>query len=423
MKKSMNTVKGDMKFTPPSPPPMQKSNRDELEKKAPSANPPALRNLAAGLSPRSRRRIEKDVVINDEFDYDVGMRMAFLGAGQGGGRIADAFYRLGYRRAAAFNTTESDFEHLSEKMNKHSLETGGSSKDISLASQSLAGREEEVRDLLIKSWGSELDCALICVSLGGGTGSGTAGQLVKIAREYMKDMVGQQRVGAIVSLPTTTEGYTVNRNAVSGFQELVDLGVSPLLIIDNAKVNQMYKPAMSKLHATANETVSSLFHLFNQLSAVRAEITFDRSEFAQLLDSGILVMGAADIQKIDSPNDISSAIREDLANNVLAQVDLRTGKKGACLFVASQDILDELPSDYFDAGFSQLDRLLGSVGNDQQTVVHRGLYVGSEPGLQCYTMIGELDLPKEKLIEMATKGGLTNGSGGSATAAWLGVDD
>jgi cell division GTPase FtsZ len=422
MKKALNTVKG-VEATPSAAPSPSAPRPISAPKPPATKQGGQVGNLAAGLSPKSRKRAEKDVVVNDTFDYDVAMRMAFIGAGQGGGRMANGFYELGYRRVCAFNTTDMDFAELNPGIKKHSLDVGGAAKDTELARQALAGREEEVRDLLQRSWGNEIDCALVCVSLGGGTGSGTVGSLVRVVRQYMLDKTGQARVGALVSLPTLTEGYQVNRNAVVGFRELLELGVSPLLIIDNAKVHQLYKPSMSRLHATANETISQLFHLFNQLAATRSEITFDRSEFAQLLDAGIVVMGAADIQNTETPADISSAIRDDLTNNVLAEIDLRTGKKGACLFVAGQEVLDELDSDFFDAGFSQLDRTLGAADNDSETVVHRGLYVGAERGLQCYTMIAELDLPKERLKQMADKGGLTSGNSGSTVADWLGVSD
>ena len=407
---------------------MNDDTRDKMKQsmdKARRVSKPPMPNMAASLSPAAHKHVDHNRVVEDDFDYDVAMRMAFIGTGQGGGRMADAFWRLGYRRVGVFNTTDMDFADLSEEITKHTLATGGASKEPELAREALTGREEEVRDLLAKSWGSEFDCAMVCVSLGGGTGSGTVGRIVQVARDYMQDKTGQTRVGAVVSLPTLTEGYQVNRNAVQGFKELLELEISPLIIIDNAKVNQLFRPAMSKLHSTANDTTTQLFHLFNQLAAVRAEITFDRSEFAQLLDGGIVVMGAADIAKMDNPSDISSAIRDQMANNVLAQIDLRTGKKGACLFVAAQEVLDELSLDYFDAGFGQLDRMLGSADEEETeaTVVHRGVYVGDDPGLQCYTMISELALPKARLSEMAKVGGLDNGSGGSAIASWLGVDD
>ncbi len=120
---------------------------------------------------------------------------------------------------------------------------------------------------------------------------------------------------------------------------------------------------MSRLLPMSNELVSSLFHLFNQLAATKSKhITFDRAEFAQLLDSGIVVMGSADfdVAAISSPADISTKIREELANNVLADIDLRTGKKAACVFVASHEILDSFGKEYFAAGFTALNRIVGS---------------------------------------------------------------
>lgn len=385
-------------------------------------------NVAKSLAPASRKQASQQVVINDEFGYDTAMHIGFLGTGQGGSRIANAFWNLGYRRVGAFNTTDSDFEGLADDMPKLSLDIGGAAKDAQFARQQIAGRDQEVWDLMTRAWGNNLDCVLICASLGGGTGSGTAGELVKLARKYMADKGRPPRVGAIISLPPVAEGQQQSRNAVQAFRELLELKTSPLIVIDNSRINELYKPGMLRLHGTANETVAQLFHLFNQMAAVHSPlITFDRSEFAQLLDGGIVVMGAADIavDQISSPADISTRIREELTNNVLATVNLRKGRKGACLFVGSEEVLENFGLDYFDAGFTQLDRIIGSERADRDkvpTVIHRGLYVGTEPGLQCYTMISELEPPYERLQELARKAGL-DGKTVSTMAAFLGVND
>lgn len=385
---------------------------------------PKIGNVAASIK-RRKPAAKKTITVTDDFDYDVAMRMAFLGAGQGGGRVADSFYRMGYRRVAVFNTTDMDFGDLSDGLPTYSLDVGGAAKDTGQARDALRGREEEVRELLIRSWGNDPECAMICACLGGGTGSGTIGSLVEIARTYMQDTVGFQRVGALVSLPTPTEGFQVNRNAYMGMQTLIEMEVSPILIVDNTRIHQLYRPAMSKIHRKANEMISQMLHLFNQLAAIKSQfLTFDRSEFAQLLDGGICVMGATDIPDIETPADISAAIREELVNNILAEADLSRGRKAACLFVGSQKVLDEFDLDYFDAGFGALDRILGSAyGEEAETIIHRGVYLGADEGLQCYTMISELDPPKERLIEMAKKGGLDTRNGGSRMAAYLGVDD
>lgn len=386
---------------------------------------PGLGNVAASLSPKSHKSVTKGVIINDEFDHDTAFHMAFIGAGQGGSRIANAFWRLGYRRVGIFNTTDSDFEGIEEEIPKLSLDIGGAAKDMLFARQALETRDEEVWDLMQRAWGNSLDCALVCVGLGGGSGSGTGLPLVRLARQYMETKQRPPRVGAVVSLPSIDEGQQVARNAVNAFKELLADRVSPLLIIDNDRVHQLYEPPMSQLLPKSNELVSQLFHLFNTLAATKSEhITFDRAEFAQLLDGGIVVMGSADIpvDEVRTPADVSGKIRDELANSVLAEVDLRRGKKAACVFVASPEVLDSFGKDYFAAGFTQLNRIVGA-GHPEgtSTVVHRGLYRGADEGLQCYTMISELDPPYQKLQALAKEAGLSLGHG-SSIAKYLGVE-
>lgn len=388
-------------------------SEDKMKKSMGAARnlaPPGPGNVARNLSPATRPQAERRV-IKDVFEHDVALQLAFLGAGQGGGRIADAFYRLGYRRVGVFNTTDSDFDGLNVEA-RLSLDVGGAAKDAQLAERQLSGREPEVHDLLTRAWGSELDCALICAGLGGGTGSGTIAKLVEIARRYME---GQPacKVGAIVSLPPISEGQQVARNAVIALQRLLELKVSPLVVIDNARINELYRPVMSKLHSTANETVAQLLDLFNQLAARKCPLkrlmTFDQGELSQLFDNGLVVMGAADfdVEKITSPADVSQKIREELTKNVLATVEMKTGRKAACLFVGGQDVFDKLGLEYFEAGFNQLDLLLNGSGTAEPPVLHRGLYVDdSQAGLQCYTMIAGCQPPQKALRGLADKAGM-----------------
>ncbi len=381
----------------------------------PPKNKGGLGNLARSLNPDAHRRAEKPAEVEDGFDppCPVAFRMGFVGAGQGGSKIAQAFWSLGYRRVGAFNTTENDFAGLDEKMPKLSLQIGGAAKDMKLARDAFASNTEDVWDLFTRSWGTKVDCVLVCVGLGGGTGSGSALPMVNLARKYLTDKGLPPRVGAVVSLPSVEDGQQVARNAVTAFRELVEAKVSPLIVIDNDRVHELYNPPYANLLPTSNEVVSGLFHLFNRLADTRSpHMTFDRSEFAQILDSGIVVMGSANIpvEAVTSPADVSSAIKSDLANSVLADVDLKTGRKAACIFVASDDVLNTFGKDYFAAGFTMLNRIVGAAypeGTD--VVLHRGIYSGDEDGLQCYTMVGELDPPKAKLDALVRVAGLPKG--------------
>ena len=123
-------------------------------------------NVAAALSPKSHQPAAQQVVINDSFPYDVAFNIAFMGSGQGGARIASSFHDIGYRRVGLFNTAESDFQGLPEAIERHTLELGGAAKDARFAEAALNGHEEEIWDLLQRSWGNDMDYGIICVGLG-----------------------------------------------------------------------------------------------------------------------------------------------------------------------------------------------------------------------------------------------------------------
>lgn len=415
LNESLTKASGELpQATPPKP-------------KAGGLTPPrkGIANVAKAAAPSTHKPAAvKAAEVKDEFEFDTAVHFAFIGAGQGGGKVAQSFWDIGYRRVGAFNTTDSDFSGLATEMPKLSLDIGGAAKNMQLARNAMKGRDEEVWDLYTRAWGTKFDCAIVCVGLGGGSGSGAALPLIQLARKYMESKGLPPRVGAVVSLPSVDEGQQVCRNAVNAFKELVDAKVSPIIIIDNDAVDELYHPPMSQLLPKSNELVSQLLHLFNQLAATKSpHITFDRAEFVQLLDGGIVVMGSADlpVENISNPADVSAAIKDQLANSVLAKVDLRTGKKAACVFVAAQDVLDSFGKEYFAAGFTMLNRIVGSAYDGADVVVHRGVYPETENGLQCYTMISELSGPTEKLTALAKEAGIT-GQAAASVAKHLRVE-
>ena len=173
--------------------------------------------------------------------------------------------------------------------------------------------------------------------------------------------------------------------------------------------------AVNKFYAKANASVSNLLHALNRLAAQRSRlITFDRADFASLLDSGMSVLGASIISNYQSPADISAAIQNHLGRTVLAEVDLNKGKRAACIFVASEKILDVCPNSVFAAGYTMLDRMLAT-GN----VVHRGIYQGTDDSLQCITMVAGLEPPMKRIYALAEKAHTE----ASDIASYLGVDD
>lgn len=418
--------------------------KSEPAASVPTPAAPSMPRPLSEMWPEAAPRADfTEAAVVDRFPYAVAKRFGFLGAGQGGSKIADAFWRLGYARSAAFNTTEVDTKALDPDLPRLILPIGGARKDMTYARSQLSGREEEVRELLAASWGKELDYGMICVGLGGGTGSGTALPLIQIARGYMRSRGLRPRVGAVVALPSPDDGQLIARNALTALQELVRARVSPLIILDNARVNERFQPGLANLYPMANQSVAMLLHMFNRLAAVRSEtVSFDQSELEQVLDSGTIVMGRAAIPLTPNlnPNSIATAVRGPLVDNVLAPVEMGLGTVAGLVFVASSDVLQKLNMDYFAAGFSALERLVGQKRQDIQrnpTVVHRGIYRpadldSDEPGqpdprpetLSCYAIVGGLTPAQASLQRLATVANLTAETRQAfSVASYLGVDD
>lgn len=370
--------------------------------------------------PSREKTSAKQAVVEDELPEDVAFKFGFLGCGQGGSRIVNSFHGLGYRRTAVVNTTVQDFDGIDDRVHRIDLQQSGACKDPEIARKALRGREDEVFDLLLRSCGKSVDRIFVCSGLGGGTGTGLGPASVRIAKKYLNSIDRYPpKIGAIVSLPDPGEGQRVCRNAVEGFEELLRLGVSPLLIIDNKRIDEIYSPPITKIYDLANRTTAALLNKFNTLAAKHSPLmTFDTSEFADILDNQVLVMGVGRFETLpDSPADVAKGVTDQLRDNLLAEVDLNTGNKAACVFVAEESTLEKLSTAYYTAGFEKLERMLNPKANP---VVHRGVYFGESDKLHCYTAISGLAAPLERLTELARKGGMDISQ---TKASFLGVDD
>lgn len=178
--------------------------------------------------------------------------------------------------------------------------------------------------------------------------------------------------------------------------------LSPLVIVDNDRINQIYPNLpVAKFWSYANKNISSLFHLFNSIAVKDSEFsTFDRADLKDLLQSGVVSFGACPVRNWKEQSGISHAIRDNLKNNVLVGgFDMKQARAAGCIFIASPDVLDEIPQDNLEHGFEGLSRTM-----QPGSTVHRGIYKGSKDGLVVYTMMGELTKPADRMEEIAKIG-------------------
>ena len=301
---------------------------------------------------------------------------AWIGSGQGGGRLAKAFWDRGYHKCLAVNTSRQDLDCLElPTEQKLLLDIGeeGAGKNMERGGAAAAKYKQEIFNLMRKVYG-KVDHIMVCVGAGGGTGSGSSLALIEIAKKYMKFI-----------------GHDHPNNRVG--------------VVDNSKIEKMYKNlTVKEFWSTINNTVSGLFHIFNVLSKHPSQYTsFDPTDYATTLRcGGAMVMG---VSKIDmeagkklSETEISNTIKSNIDKTLLAEIDISDAKVAACCAVGGKDIMSSTPGlmDSLSYGFDTLSSLCPAA------TLHRGIYEDVKPTLRLYTLVSGLKIPQSRLDQLAS---------------------
>ena len=352
---------------------------------------------------------EEDNAVEDESGGS--QTFAWIGSGQGGGRIAKAFYDRGYKKCIAVNTSNHDLDTLElPSQQKMLLDVGeqGAGKNMQKGYEAANKYKQNVFDLMRRTYGNNVDHVFVCVGAGGGSGSGSVLVLIETAKKYMK-YIGhddpEKRVGVVMSLPTRGEATSpqVSSNAHEVLKVVGECAeeklISPLLIIDNSKIERMYKGlTVKQFWPTVNNTVSGLFHVFNVLTNNPSPYTsFDPTDYSGVLrGGGVLVMGVAKVKEFEDEQKVSSAIKSNIEKTLLSEVELSDATTAACIAIGSKDIMENTPGlmDSLSYGFDTLSSLCPSA------VLHRGIYEDNKDSLRLYTIVSGLKVPEKRMKQL-----------------------
>lgn len=352
---------------------------------------------------------EEDNAVEDESGGS--QTFAWIGSGQGGGRIAKAFYDRGYKKCIAVNTSSHDLDTLDlPSKQKMLLDVGeqGAGKNMEKGNEAANRYKQNIFDLMRKTYGNNVDHVFVCVGAGGGSGSGSVLVLIETAKKYMK-YIGhddpEKRVGVVMSLPTRGEATSpqISSNAYEVLKVVGEYAeeklISPLLIIDNSKIERMYKGlTVKQFWPTVNNTVSGLFHVFNVLTNNPSPYTsFDPTDYSSVLQGGgVLVMGVAKLKEFEDEQKVSNAIKSNIEKTLLSEVELSDATAAACVAVGSKDIMENTSGlmDSLSYGFDTLSSLC------PDAVLHRGIYEDNKDSLRLYTIVSGLKVPEKRLKQL-----------------------
>jgi cell division GTPase FtsZ len=339
-------------------------------------------------------------------------RYAWIGAGQCGGRLAKSFYDLGYKNVLAVNMTHHDFDLLRiPRSQKFLMDIGekGAGKDMERGARAVQQHQQGILHLARQTFGTQVDHIMIGFGAGGGTGSGSVVGLIEVAKRYAR-YIGlehpDKKVGVVMTLPTIGEATSplvaenAHRIATTLSQMATSGEISPLIIVDNDKINKMY-PGMTvkSFWPSINNTVVSLFDIFNKLSSLSSRYTsFDPVDYNSIMEcGGCAIMGLTKVKEFDDPFAVSSAVKENLEKTLLAGgFDLSTAKLAGCIVVGGKELMAHTKGlqSNIDYAFDVLSEITG------QATIHRGIYEDNRDCLRVYTIIGGLDSPGARLEEL-----------------------
>ncbi|MHC4477829.1 MAG: FtsZ/tubulin family protein [Planctomycetota bacterium] len=350
---------------------------------------------------------EEEVGVKDNIKGST--RYAWIGAGQCGGRLVKSFYDLGYRKVLAVNTTHHDLDLLRiPDSQKFLMDIGemGAGKDVERGGKAVQQYQQEILHLAGQTFGTAVDHIMVCFGAGGGTGSGSVLGLIEVAKRYAR-YIGledvDKKVGVVMTLPTVGEASSplVAENAyrvACRLSELASAGeISPLIIVDNDKINKLY-PGMTvkSFWPSINNTFAGLFDIFNQISALSSEYTsFDPVDYHSIMEAGgCAIMGLTKVKEFDDKFALSKAVQKNLAKTLLAGgFDLSTARLAGCIVVGGKKLMRNVNGlqDNINYAFDVLTEITGRAS------IHRGIYEDGRESLRVYTIIGGLASPTARL--------------------------
>ncbi len=347
--------------------------------------------------------------MNVTIDSGVSLKLGIIGTGQAGGRLAEAFYLLGYP-TVAINTAEQDLALLgipNELKLRLPGTLGGAGKELSIGQSVFQENKELVKQHILENLNDD-EVQVYCVtsSLGGGSGSGSLSSLIQLCAELGKPVI------SVVALPSSFDDSQAKYNAYHSLADVAQLAqqqvLSSLILVDNSKIELNFPNlSQAKFWRVANNAVVKPLHEFNFLTRLPSEYeSLDSMDFAKaFLESGNLCLIGSNVIDSsvceDDEGALAAAVRDGLEKGLLVDgFDLKEASSVCVLVSANESVLENLSRQVFSFLFSYISEEYGS------SKVFKGIYAipdssaENKDAITIRFLFGGLGLPQDKVDEL-----------------------
>ncbi|KAA6337372.1 Cell division protein FtsZ [termite gut metagenome] len=262
-----------------------------------------------------------DDIIPFHFPMETPKIIKVVGVGGGGGNAVTHMYREGIHDVT-FMLCNTDSQALNVSPVPSKLQLGRTiTEGLGAGNRPERAREaaEESVDEIRQSFNDGTKMVFITAGMGGGTGTGAAPIIARIAKEMDILTVG------IVTIPFIFEGEPKIIQALDGVERIAR-HVDALLVINNERLREIYANlAVTNAFKKADETLSIAAKSIAEIITLRGTVNLDFADVRTVLkDGGVAIMGTG---FGEGDNRVTKAIDDALHSPLLNNNDIFNSKK------------------------------------------------------------------------------------------------
>ncbi len=254
-----------------------------------------------------------DLIEFDDMDRKSASIIKVVGVGGGGGNAVNHMYEKGIRDVT-YLICNTDNQALRKSPIPDKLQLGpkttkglGAGNKPEVAAEAAKESEKEICD----AFGNDTQMVFVTAGMGGGTGTGAAPEIARIARSMDILTVG------IVTIPFSWEGNKKINQALEGVERMSE-NVDALLVVNNDLLTKIYSDltAMNGFKK-ADDTLLVAAKSIAEIITVPGYINLDFADVKTILkDGGVAVMSAGQSQGVNRLKEaLEKAIKSPLLNN------------------------------------------------------------------------------------------------------------
>ncbi len=308
-----------------------------------------------------------------------------IGVGGGGGNAINHMIRSKLVGAdlIAMNT---DSQALSDNLAPSKLQLGvkltkglGAGTNPEMGALAASENIEDIKTLL----GGATEMVFVTAGMGGGTGTGAAPVVAKVAREMDKLTI------AVVTSPYHGEGTDKIASALEGINQLKQY-CDTVLVVDNNQLSKLYpKLALSKAHAVADGVLATAVKTIIEIITKPGIINIDFNDVKTVLTkAGKALIGSAEADGDERADD---AVKLALESPLLKDCEIAGAKRILLNLTSSEE--HETTQEEYDKITTHIIKAIGCDPSTLKTGTVIDESMGSK--MRVTIIVAGFDLPNE----------------------------